>query len=249
MSNSRRLQIVMPMVGLGSRFAKEGFTTPKPLIDVDGMPMFRKALSSLENIDAPKDYHFVIRQEHVDTQNLDKLIKEALPEANVIVVPELTRGAAESALCAKDYLKPEDGLVLLDCDLWFNSASYKKMVEDSLTGKSQIDGGVLTFKADSPKYSYAEIGDNDMVIRTAEKQVISKTATTGAYFFATAKTYCDAATELLKQPLTDVMPEYYISFVYGLLLKQDAKIQAAYVDQFASFGTPEELAAYEEASR
>jgi dTDP-glucose pyrophosphorylase len=119
------------------------------------------------------------------------------------------------------------------------------MVEDCLTGKTQVDGGVITFEADNPRYSYAEIGDNDMVTRTAEKQAISTHAMTGAYFFATAKTYNDAAEELLKQPLTDEMPEYYISFVYGLLLKRGAKIQAAYVDEFASFGTPEELAAYE----
>jgi dTDP-glucose pyrophosphorylase len=241
----RKLQIVLPMVGLGSRFANAGFTTPKPLIDVDGLPMFRKALSSLEPIQAEKSYHFVIRQEHVDTQQLDMLIKNALPEANVIVLPEITRGAAESALAARDHLNAEDGLILLDCDLWFKSASYYKMVESCLDGSNQIDGGVLTFPADNPRYSYAEIGDNDMVIRTAEKVVISNTATTGAYFFATARTFADAATELLTQPLNDDMKEYYISFVYGLLLKQGKKIQAAYVDEFASFGTPEELADYE----
>ncbi|PJE65017.1 hypothetical protein COU91_03860, partial [Candidatus Saccharibacteria bacterium CG10_big_fil_rev_8_21_14_0_10_47_8] len=88
------------MAGLGSRFAKAGFDLPKPLIKVNGQPMFLKALSSIESIKAKRDYFFVIRQEHVDTQKLNKLIKQALPGANIITIPEMTRGAAETALAA-----------------------------------------------------------------------------------------------------------------------------------------------------
>ncbi|HKU19065.1 MAG TPA: glycosyltransferase family 2 protein [Candidatus Saccharimonadales bacterium] len=241
---SRTLQIVLPMVGLGSRFANAGFATPKPLIEVDGMPMFRKALSSLEDIKAKKRYVFVIRQEHVDTQKLDTLITKALPEAEIVVVLEVTRGAAESVLAAKPKLNAQDALISLDCDLWFESASYYKMVQDSLTGVSDIDGGVLTFPSNDPKYSYAAVDEKGMVTRTAEKQVISNSATTGAYFFAKAGTFTTHAEALLAKPLSETMKEYYISFVYGLLLADGGKVQAATVNKFASFGTPEELDAY-----
>ncbi|HSX29838.1 MAG TPA: hypothetical protein VLE73_04750 [Candidatus Saccharimonadales bacterium] len=54
----RDLHIIMPMAGAGSRFAKAGFTTPKPLIQVDGKPMFMKALSALEPIKANKHYTY-----------------------------------------------------------------------------------------------------------------------------------------------------------------------------------------------
>ena len=33
------LNIVVPMAGRGSRFAKAGYVLPKPLIDVHGHPM------------------------------------------------------------------------------------------------------------------------------------------------------------------------------------------------------------------
>lgn len=33
----RPLHIIMPMAGEGSRFLKEGWTTPKPLIPLHGM--------------------------------------------------------------------------------------------------------------------------------------------------------------------------------------------------------------------
>jgi len=244
-SNSRHLQILIPMAGLGSRFAKAGFTAPKPLIPVDGTPMFLKALSSIAGINAEKSYYFVIRQEHVDSQNLDELIKNALPEAHIVVISEMTRGAAETALAAQNSIDPSAGLIILDCDLWFRSAGYNRMVEESLSGKAGVAGGLLTFKADNPRYSYAKVDENGTVTETAEKLVISDTAITGAYFFASAREFITAAESLLEQPIGEKMQEYYISLLYNILINEGKKIQAAPVDEFASFGTPEELAAYQ----
>ncbi len=245
----RKLQILMPMAGLGSRFTNAGFTTPKPLIEVDGIPMFQKALSSIEQITAEKTFHFVIRQEHVNTQGLDKLITGALPEAIITTLPKMTRGAVETALATRKSLEPSEGLIVMDCDLWFHSAGYNKMVEDSLNDVSDIGGGLLTFKADNPRYSYAKFGADGIVTETAEKRVISNHAITGAYYFATAKTFTDAADKLLQQPLSNTMPEYYLSLLYNILINEGKKIQATSVDDFASFGTPEELMAYNEAGR
>ena len=39
--------IIIPLAGKGSRFVKEGYTTPKPLIDIDGSPMIVKATECL----------------------------------------------------------------------------------------------------------------------------------------------------------------------------------------------------------
>ncbi|PJE65225.1 hypothetical protein COU91_02835 [Candidatus Saccharibacteria bacterium CG10_big_fil_rev_8_21_14_0_10_47_8] len=132
----------------------------------------------------------------------------------------------------------------MDCDLWFSSESYNKMVEDSLNGKSDIDGGLLTFTATNPRYSFAQIGPNDMVVKTAEKVAISNHAITGAFFFAKAQDFFDSAAELLKRPIDEKTPEYYLSLLYNILIDDGKKIQAAYVDEYASFGTPQELAAY-----
>lgn len=209
------------------------------------MPMFKKALSSLDDIKANKNYTIIIRGAHDREYGLSAQLKKLLPGVNIVTTDDEPVGAMRDAYRCQPYLKPDEGVIILDCDLWFSSASYNKLVEDSLQGKSQIDGGLITFKADSPKYSYAEIGANDMVIRTAEKQVISNTAITGAYFFSTAEIFSKAAQGLLAKPLIETMPEYYISFAYSLMLERGAKIQAAYVDKFASFGTPEELSEYE----
>ena len=59
----KQINIVIPMAGLGSRFAKEGFTKPKPFIDVNGKPMIVRVL---ENLNYPGAHYFLIAQkEHL----------------------------------------------------------------------------------------------------------------------------------------------------------------------------------------
>lgn len=232
------------MAGRGSRFANAGFTTPKPLINVDGVPMFIKALSSLNGIKVNKHYTVIIRSEHEDKYGLSKQLKYVLPEVNVVITNEEPTGALADAYRAKQYLASGQGIVLLDCDLWFQSQPYYDMIQASLDGRSDIAGGLLTFEADNPRYSYAEIDDNWIVSRTAEKQVISNRAITGAYYISDTESFINAADELLAKPLTDAMPEYYISNIYNILLEQGKKIMATPIEAFASFGTPEELEEY-----
>lgn len=57
------MKILIPMAGEGSRFVKEGYTFPKPLIDVNGKPMIQKVV---ENLDFDCEYIFLIRKKHVE---------------------------------------------------------------------------------------------------------------------------------------------------------------------------------------
>jgi NDP-sugar pyrophosphorylase family protein len=234
------------MAGRGSRFANAGFTTPKPLIEVGGQAMFMKALSSLDNIKAIKHYTIVLRSEHDREYDLQSKIKAILPKAAIVITDEKPTGALRDAYRAKPHLQPNQGIILLDCDLWFHSQPYYDMVQESLAGTSDIEGGLLTFEADNPRYSYAQVDENWMVSRTAEKRVISKRAITGAYYIASTEIFDTAAQELLAQPLTEDMPEYYVSHIYNIILGHGGKVKAAPVEQFASFGTPEELSEYEQ---
>ena len=42
-----KVHYVMPMAGRGSRFNKEGFDLPKPLLEIYGMPFFYWATKSI----------------------------------------------------------------------------------------------------------------------------------------------------------------------------------------------------------
>ena len=78
------LQVIMPMGGLGLRFQKEGFVTPKPMILIEGLPMFAKALKSLDPYDAPKEVWIVVREDDQLNAGLQSKIKDFYPDCSIV---------------------------------------------------------------------------------------------------------------------------------------------------------------------
>lgn len=241
----RPLHVIMPMAGEGSRFLKEGWTTPKPLIELEGVPLFLRAIGSVAIEGVPMRHSFIVRQEHIDRYGIDKRIREHLPEANIFSVAQTTRGAVETCLKAEGSLEPDEGVVVLDCDLEFRSRQYAEYVKEKLSQpENQADGGVLvSFESDKPRYSYAAVDEQMQVTRTAEKEVISCHALCGAYFFSTTSGFLRAAHRLMDETSFD-KPEYYVSLLYNYLLADSEIVRLATLDEYHSYGTPEELKRY-----
>ena len=245
----RNIHIVMPMAGEGSRFVKQGWTTPKPLIEVDGVRLFERAINSLKLEEIVPRYSFIIRKEHVLKYNLDLVLKQKIPQANVYIIEQTTRGAAETCLIAAKNIPSQDALLLLDCDLEFKSKAFDQAIQNTLFAKESIlDGALVSFKADSPRYSYAKTNANGFVIETAEKKVISDKALCGAYFFSRNEDFLNATNVLMTSPVYQDK-ELYISLLFNELLKLGKKIKLFHVDQYNSFGTPEEIKAFYDKSR
>lgn len=241
----RPLHIIMPMAGEGSRFLKEGWTTPKPLIELKGVPLFKRAIGSVAVEGAPMKYSFIVRKEHIDHYHIDEQIKAILPDANVFFVEKTTRGAVETCLIAEPAIAEEDAVVVMDCDLEFRSKSYSQGIKDILGQPVEaVNGGLLvSFESSEPRYSYAEVDKNMIVKRTAEKEVISNHALCGAYFFSSAKGFLNAAHRLLNEPVF-TKPEYYVSLLYNYLLANGETVRLATMEEYYSYGTPEELKRY-----
>ena len=57
------LNIVIPMAGAGSRFAKAGYTDPKPLIKIHGVPMVNVVVNNLKP-SRPHRFIFIVQRAH-----------------------------------------------------------------------------------------------------------------------------------------------------------------------------------------
>ncbi len=233
------------MAGEGSRFLKEGWTTPKPLIMLHGKPLFQHAVDSVSSEGMPMKYSFIVRQEHIDRYGIDSGIRSYLPEANIFSVLKTTRGAVETCLMAESAIAPDDAVVVMDCDLAFRSDDYLRMVREALsTPASEANGGLLvSFDANDPRYSYAKIDADNRVLCTAEKEVISHHALCGAYFFSTGRDFLRVAHRLMGEPVF-TKPEYYVSLLFNYLIQDGGTVRLAKTDEFRSYGTPEELKRY-----
>ena len=241
----RPLHIIMPMAGEGSRFLKEGWTTPKPLIELHGIPLFMRAIGSVSVEGAPMKYSFIVRQEHIERYHIDEHIWSILPEAKVFSVEKTTRGAVETCLMAESAIGKDDAVVVMDCDLEFRSKAYTEGIKEILNLPiTDANGGMLvSFESCEPRYSYAEVDENMNVKRTAEKEVISTHALCGAYFFSSAKGFLKAAHRLMNEPVF-TKPEYYVSLLYNYLLANGETVRLATMEEYYSYGTPEELRRY-----
>lgn len=241
----RNLHIIMPMAGEGSRFKKEGWTTPKPLIELNGEPLFKHAISSVTAEGINLKYSFIVRREHIDEYKIDQGIKTFQPDANIFSVEKTTRGAVETCLVAEEAIADDDGVIVMDCDLEFRSKKFVEIIKEVLSQPMrQADGGALvSFESRDARYSYAAVGADGLVTRTAEKEVISNHALCGAYFFATGKRFKEVAHQLLSEPEFR-KPEYYVSLLYNYLLAAGERVRLARMEEYYSYGTPEELKRY-----
>lgn len=233
-----KLQVLMPMGGLGSRFSKAGYATPKPLIQVDEKQMFLRALDSFSPIDSVS-YIFVIRKEHNVQYDLKKNIVSRLPDAKVFILDHDTQGAVETCLIAEDGIDNDTPIAVADCDIYFESSTYFNHV-----GDIDIDGMILTFPSSDPRYSYVELDDQGNAVRTAEKIVISNHAILGGYYFKSGRLFKETARSFVSQPLPEDLKEYYMSHLFNILLENNKRVVIAPVDTKHIFGTPEELNEY-----
>lgn len=235
----------MPMAGEGSRFTKEGWTTPKPLINLQGMMLFERAIKCFERLNAPIKYSFIVRDSHIEHNQIDQHIKASKSHANIFSVAQTTRGAVETALLAEPAIEQDDAIVIVDCDLEFESSAFLQRIESILAQPaSACSGGLLiSFNANDPKYSYAEVDADFHVLRCAEKEVISQHALCGAYFFSSAPSFLSAGHELIESGNCE-KPEFYISLLYNILLRKGEPVDLIKLDSYYSYGTPSELNEY-----
>lgn len=230
------LQLVMPMGGAGTRFFHNGFDCPKPLIQLHGKPFFYWATQSICQEVPVGGLTFVILEDHARRFGLEEEILSFYPQARIVKLPQVLQGAVLTCLKGVEAL-PEDAPVLFnDCDHYFRCRALKEFLE----GGAQADGALLTFTAHEPQFSYLELDDQENVIRTVEKQVISDKAVCGAYYFGSKELFCRYAEQYLKEC---TYKEFFLSGVYNVMARDHRIIRALPVDLHIPFGTPAEYQA------
>ena len=230
-----KIHIVQPMGGGGTRFAKNGFSLPKPLIELGDKPFFYWSTASLYDDISNKDLTFVVLQDHIDKFGIDSEIKKYYPEAKIVVIPEILNGAVLTALEGVKDIDDDLPIIINDCDHAFKCYDFSKFINTE--DISSVDGALLTFESSDPKYSFLEMDENDNVIHTVEKKAVSTHAICGAYYFRNVETFKKYAERYLKN--CDYA-EFFMSGVYNEMAKDNLIIKNYTCDYHIPFGTPDE---------
>jgi HAD superfamily hydrolase (TIGR01509 family) len=230
----KQLNVLIPMAGLGSRFTQAGYTFPKPLIEVHGKPMIQVVIENL-NIDA--NYIFLVQKEHYEKYNLKHLLNLIVPNCKIVQVDGITQGAASTTLLAKEFIDNDLPLVMANSDQYVEWDSNNVMYSFVADG---IDGGILTFKATHPKWSYARLDDDGFVCEVAEKKPISDNATVGVYYWRKGSDYVKYAEQMISKDIR-TNNEFYVCPVFNEAIADGKKIRVKQIDRMWGIGTPEDL--------
>ncbi len=234
------LNIVIPMAGAGSRFSQKGYEKPKPLIEINGVPMIKLVIANLRP-KAPHRFIFVCQNEHINKYSLSNRLMQWAPDSIIIGIDGLTEGAACTVLAAKKYIDNEDGLMIANSDQYVDT-SIDEYIE-AMNARS-LDGIVMTMSAADPKWSFVGLNAKGEVQTVVEKEVISNEATVGIYNFKNGKDFVSAAEEMIDQNLR-VNNEFYVAPAYNQLIKNGLRIGCFNVGEEANgmygLGIPDDL--------
>ncbi len=213
------LNIVVPMAGAGSRFAKAGYVDPKPLIPVRGTPMIHLVINNLRPSCAHR-FIFICQQAHINQYGLREKLAQWAPGCEVVGIDGLTEGAACTVLAARQFITLHEPLMIA------NSDQYVDMdIDDYLATMEQDhrDGLIMTMTANDPKWSFVGLAPDQTVTNVVEKKVISNEATVGIYNFRKGGDFLKAADLMIEKKLK-VNGEYYVAPVYNEMIRVGARI-------------------------
>jgi len=233
----KKMNVLIPMAGAGSRFQQAGYTFPKPLIDVEGKPMIQVVVENL-NIDA--NFIFVVQKAHREEYNLDTLLNLISPNSKVVEVDGLTEGAACTALLAKEYIDNDNPLFFANSDQFVEWDSTEFMYK---MNETDADGGIVSFRATHPKWSFAKINESGLVTEVAEKNPISDIATVGYYYWKKGSDFVKYAEDMIEKDIR-VNGEFYVCPVFNQAIEDKKEIRTFDIPKMWGLGTPEDLKYY-----
>ena len=231
------LTVLIPMAGAGSRFQQAGYTFPKPLIDVRGKPMIQLVV---ENLNIKANYVYVVQKEHREKYNLDTLLNLITPNCKIVEVDKLTEGAACTALLAKEHINKDTPLFFANSDQfveWDSNEFLYKMNE------TNADGGIVSFRATHPKWSFAKVDEKGLVTEVAEKNPISDIATDGYYYWKKGSDFVKYSEDMIEKDIR-VNNEFYVCPVFNQAIEDNKEIRTFDIPKMWGLGTPEDLKYY-----
>ena len=228
-----KINIILPIAGLGQRFIDGGYETPKPLIKFQNQHIVEKALESLNTEDC--NLIFIIRQEHIDNFNIDSILKDKFGnDITLIVIDYVTEGALCTCLLAEEYVNNNNPLVIFTPDCYFEPRFNPKSIED------KYDGMVVVFPSNSDAHSYVIVGEDGYVTEAAEKEVISNHAVGGLYYYKRGKDFIKYSHQLINDDVR-IKNEFYICPVFNYMIKEGGKVGIDKNTKHLILGTPKDL--------
>lgn len=241
---------LLPMAGKGSRFKIDGYSIPKPFLEIEGKPMF---LKSIENFPISDNYVFICLEEHINNYDIKKMISREYSNFKIISLKETTGGQActcEIGISLGE-IDPEKPLFLSACDKGeiYDFEEYSRLLDDE-----DIDIIVWTFRnnrtLDNIPNSYSwisEDSENNIKMVYCKNFIFKDTkkhhAITGTMFFRKAKYFLEGLIENYSKEIK-TNGEFYVDDIINRNIESNLKVKLFETINYIGWGTPEDYNSY-----
>jgi len=248
--NPPNTTLILPMAGKGSRFTEEGYDLPKPLLDVDGLPMILQAVDCLPESD---NNVFICLQDHVDNFDIDKTLKNYFLNTEIISINETTEGQACTCEIGikETNVNLENPILISACD---NGVFYDRKKYLELLNDESIDVIVWTFrnnqasKTNPNAYAWLDVDENNNIKHVSCKKFIYENPLTthaiiGTMFFRKGRYFMEGLQKNYNENIR-TNGEFYVDDVLNQNIKDGLNVKVFEVENYICWGTPNDYKTY-----
>lgn len=243
------MQIIIPMSGLGERFIAAGYVTPKPLIEVDDLPMIQHVVNLFPG---ETNFYFICNHVHLENTNMRDILNKICPTGKIIGIDSHKKGPVYAVLKSKicDLIDDADEVIVSYCDYgtyWDYNLFLKTVRENKADGAIPCYIGFHPHMLGKDHYAYLRHKDK-WLLEIREKKPftddkMSEYASNGTYYYRTGEIMKKYFGILMNLNLS-VNNEFYVSSVYNLLVQDEMNVLIYEIDNMLQWGTPYDLECY-----
>ena len=241
--------LILPMAGAGNRFFTQGYKDPKPLLDIEKLPMVIQAVKCLPET---TNKIFICQNEHLKQYTIGETINQYYPDSKIIGIDYITEGqACTCELAFKNCSINDDKPILISaCDngVYYNIEEYNKLIEDEL-----VDVIIWSFSNNPTSklyphmYAWLDVDSNNYIKRVNIKKPFedcdNKYAIIGTMLFKKAK-YFKEGLELIYKNNIRTNGEFYVDNLIEPLINKGYKVKIFDVTNYLCWGTPNDYKTY-----
>lgn len=240
--------LLVPMAGLGQRFADAGYTTPKPIIEVSGRPMVCQAA-----LDAPRygRSRFIVRNDLPGLAHIESEILAQFPDSDFVRLDGVTDGQARTCYLGLDGLDMQAPLTIIACD---NGMIYSAADFDALFNDPSVDVIVWGNRGHPPaehkptSYGWIVADDNGVIsavnAKVAPENPRQDPVVIGAFTFRRAADFAAAAAAMFARD-GKVNGEFYVDVAINDAIALGLDVRLLSIKDYLCWGTPDEYRTFQ----
>jgi NDP-sugar pyrophosphorylase family protein len=242
------MQVVIPMSGVGKRFADAGYQEIKPLIPVDGKPMIEHVVSRFPD---EERFVFICNRVHLEESELGETLRSLQPRASIVSIEPHKLGPVHAVIQALDEIDDELPTIVNYCDFswsWDYTDFKRRMIARDYDGCVPAYMGFHPHLLGSGLYASMRADEDLNMLEIREKHSFTESTmdchqSSGTYYFKRGSHIGRFFRELENRG-DSINGEYYVSMVMQLMKEAGLHIAIYELEHFLQWGTPQDLQEY-----